>query len=175
MSFVRTEAATQLYRWRETITGVALVAFGLWWAFSVNGMIAWIGWVLAVAGLAFALAGIQRARFRLPGRGPGIVQITEGQITYFGPLTGGAVARSELTRISLDPSGKPAHWVLAQPGQPNLSIPITAEGADALFDVFESLPGLKTEFMLAQLKRTTGAPVVVWDRSNDKALRIAQG
>ncbi len=166
LSFVRPEAATALWRWREVLFGAGTVLLGLWWAATFYGAVAWLGWVIVIGGAALIAAGIQRSRFRIPGQGPGIVQITEGQITYFGPLTGGVIALSELSRIALDPSGNPAHWVLSQPAQPDLFIPLTADGSDALFDIFASLPGMRTEYMLAQMKRTDGPSVQVWSRDS---------
>lgn len=174
MSFIRPDAARLLLRWREALLGAGLTGLGLWWALGTHGAVAWIGWVCTAAGLAFALAGVQRGRFRLSGQGPGIVHVTEGQISYFGPLTGGVVALSEVNRIALDPSGHPAHWTLSQHGQPDLAIPITAEGADRLFDAFASLPGMRTEHLLTQMKRTSGAPVLVWSRIDSAAPRLAR-
>jgi hypothetical protein len=173
MSFVRPEAASALWRWRETITGVVITAIGIWWALKAQGPVFWIGWIAAVIGVALCVAGLQRARFRIPGQGPGVVSVTEGQITYFGPLTGGAVALSELSQIDFDPSGRPGHWVLSQPGQMDLHIPITADGADALFDAFASLPGIRTEHMLAQMKRPGGLPEMIWQRDREQTAQLA--
>lgn len=168
MSFVRDGAAATLRRWREVLSGLGLAALGLWWATSTGALVAWIGWVALLIGLALILAGIQRGRFRIPGQGPGVVQVDEGRIAYFGPLTGGAVALSELRRVSHDPTGKPAHWVLSQPGQEDLFIPVTAEGAEALFDIFASLPGLQTERMLASARRRSGQPEVIWEHAQGR-------
>lgn len=164
MSFVRPEAMQGLARWREVLIGGVILALGLWWVLGVGGLLHWIGYAVAAAGLALIAAGIQRARFRGAKGGAGVVQVDEGQIAYFGPLTGGAVARSELTAILIDPSGHPAHWVLRQPDQPDLHIPVNAEGADALFDAFAALPGLRTEYMLAQMKTQGGQPTVIWQK-----------
>ena len=79
-------------------------------------------------------------------------------------LTGGAVARSEMTAVLIDPSGHPAHWVLRQPDQPDLHIPVNAEGADDLFDAFAALPGLRTEYMLARMKAPGDQPTVIWQK-----------
>ncbi|MFK7940713.1 MAG: hypothetical protein AB8B82_15130 [Roseovarius sp.] len=173
MSFVRPEANAALWRWREVIIGGVLAAVGIWWALKAQGPVFWIGWVGAAAGLALIVAGLQRSRFRIPGQGPGIVSVTEGQITYFGPLTGGAIALSELTQISFDPSGRPGHWVLTQPGQLDLYIPISADGADALFDAFASLPGMRTEHMLSEMKRQGGAPGLIWQSDGQKTARLS--
>jgi len=115
--------------------------------------------------LVLGVVGAQRMRFRLGSGGPGVVQVTEGQISYFGPLTGGAVARSEIETLRLDHTARPSHWVLEQPGQSPLAIPVTAAGAEALFDVFASLPGLKTERMLSELHHKGPHQVVIWQRS----------
>ena len=164
MSFIRPEAVQGLTRWREVLTGTGAFALGAWWMLGVGGLLHWIGYAVAAGGLALIAAGIQRARFRGAHGGAGVVQVDEGQIAYFGPLTGGAVARSEMTALILDRSGKPAHWVLRQPGQPDLHIPINAEGADALFDAFAALPGLRTEYMLSQMKAEGDQPTVIWQK-----------
>lgn len=108
---------------------------------------------------------MQRMRFRLGGGGPGVVQVDEGQIAYFGPLTGGAVALSELERLTLDHAAKPPHWLLDQPGQSALAIPVNATNTDALFDAFATLPGLRMERMLAELRKSGGHQVVIWERA----------
>lgn len=165
MSFIRPEARAAIWRWREVLAGAGIAALGLYWVVGPGALLGWVGGALMLAGVALALVGAQRGRFRGTGGGRGVVQVDEGQITYFGPLSGGMVAARELERLVLDPSARPAHWVLGQPGQPPLHIPVDAEGAEALFDVFSALPGLKTERMLAQLHGGTEHPVVIWERS----------
>ncbi len=164
MSFVRPEAKLALWRWREVIVAAFVFILGLSWVTGPGGLLGWIGWVLIAIALALAVVGVQRARFRTGAGGPGVVSIDEGQITYFGPLDGGTVATREIERLALDPTSSPALWVLDQPGQPTLHIPVNAEGAEALFDVFSSLPGLKTQQMLAELNGSAMHPVVIWER-----------
>ena len=164
MSFIRPEARAAIWRWREVLIGIGVVTLGASWVLGPGGMLGWIGWVLIIAGLALGLIGVQRARFRAGAGGLGVVQVDEGQIAYFGPLTGGIAAISDLTRLSLDPTMKPAHWVLEQPTQAPLLIPVNAEGVDALFDVFATLPGLKTQTILSALSTATEHPLVIWQR-----------
>lgn len=167
MSFIRPEARAALWRWREVLAGGGVALLGASWALGPRGLLGWVGWALILAGVALVVIGIQRGRFRTGGGGHGVVQVDEGQITYFGPLSGGTVAAVELERLTLDPTAHPAHWLLEQPGQPVLFIPIDAEGAEALFDVFSTLPGLRTEHMLAELRRGR-RPVVIWERASQR-------
>jgi len=162
--FIRPEAMQSLARWREVLIGTGALALGVWWVLGTSGLLHWIGYVVAAAGLALIAAGVQRARFRGARGGAGVVQVDEGQIAYFGPLSGGAVARSEMTAVLIDPSGHPAHWILRQPDQPDLHIPVNAEGADELFDAFAALPGLRTEYMLARMKAPGDQPTVIWQK-----------
>lgn len=168
MSFIRPEARATLWRWREVLAGLGTVLLGAYWMLGPGGLLGWIGAAVAATGAVLALIGLQRLRFRSAGGGPGVVQVDEGQITYFGPLTGGVVAGSELSRLTLDPTGRPPHWVLYAAGQPALHIPVNAEGADALFDVFSALPGIKTERMLAELNALPSHPVVIWERTSSQ-------
>ncbi len=165
MSFIRPEAQAFLWRWRELFGALALLLLGLRWAIWGIGLMQITGWACVALALVLGVVGAQRMWFRLGSGGPGVVQVTEGQISYFGPLTGGAVARSEIETLRLDHTARPSHWVLEQPGQSPLAIPVTAAGAEALFDVFASLPGLKTERMLSELHHKGPHQVVIWQRS----------
>ncbi|WP_372885396.1 hypothetical protein [Shimia sp.] len=163
MSFIRPEARAALWRWREVLLGAAVVLLGLYWA-SGFGLLRWLGVAVVVAGLALLMAGVQRGRFRVGQGGLGLVQVDERQITYFAPKGGGVVALEDLFCVLLDGSATPAVWVLHHPGRAELRIPVTAEGADALFDAFAVLPGLRTEHMLAQLRQKPHHPVVIWSK-----------
>jgi len=172
MSFLRPEARATLWRWREVLVGAALVAIGLWWALTTIGLLHWLGYAVLVLAAAILAAGLQRARFRAGSGGPGVVRVDEGQVAYFGPLTGGVVAMGDLVTLKLDPRARPAHWLLSQPGQPELAIPLTAEGADALFDAFATLPGIRTEHMLTQMRRPSAQVVVIWQKPQTAASHL---
>lgn len=164
MSFIRSEARQGLWRWRETLVGLAIGSVGAWWAIGLDGILSWVGLIVGPAGLIFTLAGIQRARFRSNNDGPGLVQVDEGRVTYFGPLSGGVIDLAEMTELTLDPTGKPPHWRLVQSGQPPLFIPVTASGSELLFDAFATLPGLSTERMLAARTKRFTVPQIIWQR-----------
>ena len=164
---IRAEAARTLWRWRELATGAVAVAVGLWWLTDGTRVLAFLGLALIVGGSLLALAGVQRARFRQRGCGPGIVRVTEGQLAYFGPLDGGIVAIRDILRLELDPDPEGARWIIGRAAQGPLDIPVNAAGAEALFDVFAALPGIETEAMLLALHRNPGARTLIWERPRD--------
>ncbi|MFW2543046.1 hypothetical protein ACN2XU_10415 [Primorskyibacter sp. 2E107] len=160
---IRREAAETLVRFREPLIGAGVLALGLYWAFFTGGgLLHWIGYAVGLIGLALIVSGLQRVRFRRGDGGPGIVQVVEGRITYFGPLSGGVVDIEALKALTLVREAKPPHWRLEQLGQPPLLIPVNAEGAEALFDAFAHLPGIRTEYMLRELERGEADAVVIW-------------
>lgn len=170
MSFIRPEVTRALIRWRDALIGGALVGLGLMWLGSAHGVMQVLALLLVALGVVLLVDGLGRGRFRSAGRGqgPGLVLIDEGEITYMGPLGGGALSLKELDRVLLDPTGRPPHWVLQVDGQAALHIPVNAEGAEALFDAFVSLPGMRTGPMLRQLQATARHPAVIWERQSQR-------
>lgn len=164
MTFFRPEAVAAVLRWREVLVGLGLGLLGLWLVSGPGFLLAIPGYAFVAGGIALIWMGIQRGRFRGPDGGAGAVQVVEGQIAYFGPLTGGTVALGEIDSLTLEGGMHPAHWRLTQKGQPPLLIPVNAAGADALFDAFAALPGLKTERMLGALQSDRDQTVVIWHR-----------
>lgn len=169
MSFVRPEARAALWRWREVLLGLGLSAVMALWAANAFGFVRVIALILLGLAILLLLAGIQRGRFRSRGGGQGVVQVVEGQVRYFGPLNGGAVSMSELAALSLDGRSKPAHWLLVPDQGSALEIPISAEGADMLFDAFSALKGLRIEHLLRIKQAAPTGLEVVWRRQDVQA------
>jgi hypothetical protein len=164
--FMRPEARASLWRWREALTGLVLGGIGIWWTLASFGIVRAIGMILVFGAFILVIAGIQQARFRQTGIGPGIVQVAERRLAYFGPLTGGQMDIADLTRLELDPNGLPAaHWVLTGIGGQSIAIPVNAQNADALFDLFGSLEGIQTGVMLDALSQTPDVRVTVWEKT----------
>ena len=162
--FFRPELRRFFWRWHDVLLGLAVLAFGLWWGLEGAGAVRWLGYVAAAIGGIWALAGLQRGRFRQDGDGPGVVQLQERRLTYFGPLDGGTMDVSDLTQLELDPSAFPAPvWVLSGIGGQRLTVPVNAAGSDELFDVFAALPGIRTNAVLDVLAHTPAARVTVWE------------
>ena len=172
-SFIRPQARATLWRWREMLVGALVVLVGTNWALRAIGILQWLGPLVAIGGLVLIWIGWQRARFARAGDGRGAVAVVEGQVTYMGPLTGGQVALREMTALVLEAQHYPAHWRLEQAGQDPLLIPVDAAGSEVLFDAFSSLPGLRSERMLAALNTSQGQPIIIWRKPSEDMPRIA--
>ncbi|MBL4812282.1 MAG: hypothetical protein JKX69_08000 [Rhodobacteraceae bacterium] len=159
--FMRPEARATLLRWREALIGGALSALGLYWALTGFGTLRWLGWAVLALGLTLLLTGLQRGRFRGQKGAPGMVQLDERQLSYFGPLTGGVIDLDEMRALDWEPS-KPGHWVLTGADHNEVHIPNGAEGADQLFDAFSALPGLSAAKLIEIPRQTGKARIAVW-------------
>lgn len=162
MSLIRPEIQAAIWRWRESFFGIGLLVMAAWWGLTMLGILRWLALALAVFGGLLVVAGLQRGRFRLGTEGAGVVRVVEGQLAYFGPDVGGAMAISELTVVSLDSRQRPPCWVLSQPGLTDLNIPVDAHGAEALFDAFSALPDFEVAVMLERLRQSGRDKFVIW-------------
>ena len=163
--FFRPEVRAFFWRWREVLLAGVVLLVGIWWALSGVGINVWLGYIFCLIGIVWAIAGVQRARFAQDGDGPGVVQIRERRLAYFGPLDGGIMDVADLSRLEIDPASHPdPSWVLTSIEGQILNIPINAKGAEDLFDVFAGLPDIKTNTVLDVLSHTPDARVTVWSR-----------
>jgi len=163
MNFIRQELRYAIWRYRDALIGIAVLLLGVYWVVNGFGFISILGMSVAVVGALLALAGIQRGRFRSGLGGAGVVQVDEGEVTYFGPFYGGSVVIENIVKVELDPTNRLAPvWVLYDRVAGRIRVPTNAEGAEALFDVFANLDGIETERMLAELQKDHKKPVVIW-------------
>ena len=163
MSLIRWELREKFWRFRETIVGALVALLGLYWAAFALGLLAFIGIVVALFGAVLLVTGIQRGLFRIGRDGAGVVQINEGQVLYFGPAEGGAVAVADLARVDLTRSdNNRRNWRLTDVSGGVLHIPVDAEGAEALFDVFSNLGGGRTVNLLSALHEDLPDQFMIW-------------
>ena len=164
---IREDVRRALWRWREALAGGAAAALGLWWGLTAYGALLVIGTALLVGGTLLAVAGVRRGRARLAGEGPGVVQVDEGQVSYFGPHDGGIVALADVRRVAVTGGAVPG-WRL-ETDEGRLDVPFGAVGADALVDAFARLPGFDTG-------RATGGrgARTIWVRGEGVVRRIGR-
>ncbi|MCC5971067.1 MAG: hypothetical protein JJU15_14075 [Pararhodobacter sp.] len=163
MPLIRPEALAHLRNWRDALIGLGLLAAGVWATAQPGFILPGLGAFMALAGLALTVIGTRRARFLARGEGPGVVQVIEGQIGYFGPHTGGVMAMDEIIRLWLSADG--ATWLIKSADDRYLAVPRAARGAETLFDAFVTLEGLD---MKQLIRRIEGAPYLadqlIWKR-----------
>ncbi|WP_413872651.1 hypothetical protein [Albidovulum sp.] len=160
---IRPEVRAMLHRWREVIAAGLAGAAGLWIA-SRGGYVL-VPFGLAVAALAggWAMIALRRIRF-LHGIGaPGVVEVDEGQVGYFGPTFGGFVALADLAELRLAEFYGTRAWRLKTQDGQVLLIPVDAAGAERLYDAFAALPGIDMARVTAALDH--GQPTLpLWRR-----------
>ena len=173
--FVRPEVSAALLRWREVLIALAVLALGLFFTRLPGPVVQGLGLILTLAGIGFAIVGWRRVRFRGAGNAPGAVRVDEGQIGYFGPSDGGAVALSLMTQLHLNGPASARVWHIRSEIGEALDIPHDAAGAEALFDIFAALPGMSADHLLRSLKGTQTGTVIVWQRGDVAGLTPLDG
>ncbi len=169
---IRPELRAFLSRWSEVLTGLAIAAFGLFSLQATGVFFQGLAGLVVLAGLALALIGWRRLRFQRSGEAPGVVQVVEGQISYFGPDRGGFLGLDDLIELHLTRSGQ--SWLLVGSNDTALEIPVAARGAEALFDVFAALPGLSMQTLLAALDAPRPRHLLWRDPERAPELRITR-
>ncbi|MEI4473025.1 hypothetical protein [Frigidibacter sp. MR17.24] len=151
---IRPELAERLTRHREPIAAGAVMLAGLWIATRGGPVFAGLGVLVALAGAALLLPALRRLRFG-GGTAPGIIELDEGRVGYFGPEGGGFVDLAELAEIRAVDLGERRFWRLRTVDGQALLVPMRAEGAERLYDTLAALPGADP----AALAAAAGAPV----------------
>jgi hypothetical protein len=165
--FIRPEMARFLRRWAEPLAAgvIALVGLRIFWrAYThFNWMGEAIGGLLILIGVAAGWAAYRRVQFNHEGDGPGLIEVTERQISYMTSLGGDTVDIAAMTRLELRSIPSLGRvWVLKQSEGPTLFIPVGAAGSKKLFDAFTALPGLEQSRLIEAVKSDIDHKLVVW-------------
>ena len=92
-----------------------------------------------------------------------MVEVDERQIRYLTSTLGGSVDLAALTRVELRSGIETGRiWVLKNADGPTLFIPVSAAGADRLFDAFATLPDFDTARLVAAVNATGDQRDVIW-------------
>ena len=150
--------------WRETMVAIILAGLGLYWTTNSYGTLYFIGYGVLLFGIIFAYVGYQRACFKRKETGGGIVEFTEGQISYFGPKTGAIFSIEDIECLSIDKSNSSSIWIIERTADYKVEIPTNVEGNEVLFDVFNSLEGFQIHQMLEALSSSRCNKTVLWQK-----------
>lgn len=160
MSLIRPELRAAFHRWREVIAAGAVAAAGLWLIGLGGYLFHTLGALVVLGGLALARGGWRRLRFARAATAPGVVEVIEGQVGWYGPGIGGFAALPELAELGLVTVAGLRCWRLRQHDGQVLLIPVAATGAEKLYDAFGALPGLDPAVLLAALDDPADRPVI---------------
>lgn len=173
MTLIRPEIRFALRRWRDVLIGFLVTAIGARWVFGLSGgVLHWLGYGVFLLGLCLCVLGYRRARLLKDGAGLGVVDVTERQITYLAPDSGGVLAIDDLTHIWIAPDPRAPFdgaqnatpsWVLqAHTGQ--ISIPADASGAEQLVDALSVLPGIDMGKAAQTMSSPAGPKILIWQK-----------
>ena len=167
MSFIRPDAKAFLMKWREAIIAGIILLGSLQAASSTTGAIELLSWATALIGAALFIEGVRRARLPERSGGVGVVEVDERQITYLGPVGGGAISINDLMRVkvrttALGPHAADFYWEFTDREGQRLTIPGNAENASALFDALTVLPGADYEAVIRASKSRDEGEHLVW-------------
>ncbi|MDD9716725.1 hypothetical protein PVW48_08225 [Dinoroseobacter sp. PD6] len=165
MSFIRPEVAARLHKGRELLACLAVLAVGLWMTQSPGPVVKAVGALAVVASVGFGAIAWRRLRFVADDSAPGVVSVDERQITYLGPVVGGAMGLDALMVLRLRREGARRAWLLQGEDGTALAIPHGAAGEEQLFDAFAALPGFRMAHVLQQLETGPDGSFIVWQRT----------
>lgn len=169
---IRAEAWAFLHRWREVAFGFCIASVGLW-LFGLGGFVLGpLGLGVIALGAGLALTGWRRLRFAQEVAAPGVVEVIEGEVRFFGPTFGGALSLADLTEIRLMTMRGRRLWRLKQSDGQVLLIPIDAAGAAGLYDAFATLPGMDMPALLANLEPSQGTDSTGLSLSQQPDMRV---
>lgn len=155
---IRPEVIALIFRAREVLWALAVIGTGAWLIWLGGYLLAPLGGAVAVLGAGLALLAWRRMRFSQGVDAPGVVEVDEGQVGYYGPGSGGFVSLPELVELRLLTMRGRRLWRLKQLDGQALLIPVEAAGAERLFDAFASLPGMDTGALVAVLDKAPEGP-----------------
>lgn len=171
---IRPEIAAWLSRWSEVLVAGAIALAGLWLTLRGGWFFAALGLAMLLVGASLAIGARRRLPFRRPIEAPGVVELIEGAIRYYGATdSGGEIALRDLVEIRLLRLNGQAHWRLRSAGGEALLIPVDAAGAEVLAHGFTALPGLDMGAVsqaLAHVSEQPDATRLVWRRPDHGGL-----
>ncbi len=158
MSFIRPEVLDGLSRAREVILGGVVAALGIRLIWLGGYFYLPLGAAVLLLGCGWAVLAWRRMQFRQGGDAPGMVEVNEGQIAYFGPRLGGVIGLPDLAEIRILSLRGRRVWRLRQGDGQTILIPVEAVGAEQLFDAFATLPGMDSAALVAALAPQGSSP-----------------
>lgn len=166
---IRPELRAWTARQSEALVAGAVLLAGLWLALRGGWFFAALGGLVLLVGVSLLIGAIRRLPFRRQIAAPGMVEVDEGAIRYYGAaVLGGEIALRDLVEIRLLRLKGRGHWRLRSASGEALLVPVDAAGAEALAHAFTALPELDMGTVSAALAHVADQPDAVrtvWRRA----------
>ena len=168
MSFVRDDAAATLRKYQEVLLGIVLILIGFWILVSFHGFLRWLSVPLVVLGSVSTWNAWRRTRMKAANNGPGVVEIDERRLSYFGPFGGQSISLNDVTRIQIEttelgPFADDMFW-LFYTGSELARVPSSAQGADAILDALSSFKGADYDAVIRASSSTKRDKFLIWQK-----------
>jgi hypothetical protein len=165
---IRPDLRTWAAQRSEAIVATLILLAGLWLTLRGGWFFAAVGALVLLVGLSLLIGAIRRLPFRRGIAAPGVVEVDEGAVRYYGAaVLGGEIALRDLVEIRLLRLKGRGHWRLRSATGEALLVPVDAAGSDALAHAFTALPGLDMGAVSAALAHVADqhdAVRTVWRR-----------
>lgn len=165
---IRPDLRAWAARRSEAIVATLILLGGLWLALRGGWFFRAVGVLVLLVGLSLLIGAIRRLPFRRGIAAPGVVEVDEGAVRYYGAaVLGGEIALRDLVEIRLLRLKGQGHWRLRSATGEALLVPVDAAGSDALAHAFTALPGLDMGAVSAALAHVVDqhdAVRTVWRR-----------
>jgi len=170
LNFIRPNVRAHFSKWFEAYLVAAFLIIGL--RLLIRGFVIEsivyeiVGALVVLLGLVFLRGAIQRIQFRRSQMAPGMVDVTEREISYFGPMLGKTISLESLLKIELRESeAYGSVWVMHNSEGDPMIVPTSAKGSDRLFDAFTSLSDVKMDALVRAVNTVPVRNHVIWERS----------
>lgn len=156
---IRPQIRAWLARWSELLLVLGVIALGLWLIWIGGYFFLSLGALILLVGLALAIGVWRRLPFYRDISAPGMVELVEGAVRYYGThVPGGEIALRDLVEIRLMRVQGRDYWQLRSRSGEALLIPVDAAGAEGLAHAFTALPGIDMGAVSAALGRIAVQP-----------------
>lgn len=147
----------ELRQWAEPAAALLVMAGAIWLGFLGGWFFAALGLAGAFVAAIWLLDSLRRRRFRRQIAAPGLVELDEGAIRYYGARElGGQIALRDLVEIRLIRVSGQVCWRLRSADGQALLVPVDAAGAERMADAFAALPAMNMGRMAAAMAAVDG-------------------
>jgi len=164
MTFIRPEIQAAYKTYRMFLFAGLAALFGMYILLTTRGFGYVAGGVIIVIAALLVHDAYRRLKFPHGADGPGVVDVTERQITYFSASGGGAISLDALQRVEAHRNTAGRLTWMFYAGVDMLAVPGDAQGSDTLFGALIALPGVDLTQAEAESLDKGADVFLIWEK-----------